>query len=341
MYAVKPGEMPPSEGKWRTLYFLPGVHDVGLGFPVHAGKNYYLPGDAIVYGTLSNHRKWSDGHHIRIFGYGTLSGARLTHPGYITPKPENDGLYDPIEIFGAANTSVEGITLADSAHHSLMLVADYNPKEPTDIRWVKIFTWRMNGDGINPFNNGLVEDCFIRTQDDSTYADGRGIRRVVFWNDANGSTFTLSALPNRPLVIEDCDVVYARAIWHQWSGGRLFNMRGEGGGEAGAGVIFRNIRVEDKRPTLQPFMILMQGFAPYSSSSDKRQPGNLSGILFQNISIAAPSILDEPDIIWGMPGGQITNLTLDHVTIGGKEITTLDHFKHNPYVKGLRFVARK
>ena len=64
----------------------------------------------------------------------------------------------------------------------------------TDMRWVKIFTWRGNGDGINPFSNGLIEDCFIRTQDDSTYVNGRGIRRVVYWQDCNGSTFVLSAI---------------------------------------------------------------------------------------------------------------------------------------------------
>ena len=62
------------------------------------------------------------------------------------------------------------------------------------MRWVKIFTWRANGDGINPFSNGLIEDCFIRTQDDSTYVNGRGIRRVVYWQDCNGSTFVLSPL---------------------------------------------------------------------------------------------------------------------------------------------------
>ena len=60
-----------------------------------------------------------------------------------------------------------------------MMVQEYGDDEPTDIRWVKIFTWRANGDGINPFNNALIEDCFIRTQDDSTYVNGRGIRRVV------------------------------------------------------------------------------------------------------------------------------------------------------------------
>ena len=86
-----------------------------------------------------------------------------------------------------------------------------DPAKVTDMRWVKIFTWRANGDGINPFSNGLVEDCFIRTQDDSIYVNGRGIRRTVFWNDGNGSSFVLSpvgseSLEKHDLVVEDCTV---------------------------------------------------------------------------------------------------------------------------------------
>ena len=115
-----------------------------------------------------------------------------------------------------------------------MLISPFEEQKPTVIRWVKIFTWRVNGDGINPFSNGMIEDCFIRTQDDSLYVNGRGIRRVTTWNDMNGSSFVLSALPNRPLIVEDCDVIYSRAAWHQWSGGRVFNMRGEGEGDCGA-----------------------------------------------------------------------------------------------------------
>ena len=99
-----------------------------------------------------------------------------------------------VSVTDAANTAVEGITIANSPYHSLMMVQEYGDDEPTDIRWVKIFTWRANGDGINPFNNALIEDCFIRTQDDSTYVNGRGIRRVVYWQDGNGSTFVLTPL---------------------------------------------------------------------------------------------------------------------------------------------------
>jgi len=338
VHTVRPGEAPPSEGAWKTLYFLPGIHDIGVGFPVHANRNYYIPGDAVVYGTMNNYGRWDDGHDIRIFGYGTLSGARLPHPKFASPRPEKASLYNPIDIAGAANTSVEGITLADSAHHSLMLVSGYKPETPTDMRWVKIFTWRGNGDGINPFANGLIEDCFIRTQDDSTYVNGRGIRRVTYWNDWNGSTFVLSSMPDRKLIVEDCDVIYARAGWNNWSGGRLFNMRGEGRGACGAGVIFRNIRVEDPRPTLQHFMIAMQGVKPYSDPAERlRGAGNLAGVLFQNIDIAAPSVLGEPDILWGAPDANITDVTFDNVSIGGRKITGLSHFKHNEYVKRVTF----
>ena len=62
------------------------------------------------------------------------------------------------------------------------------------MKWLKIFTWRGNGDGINPQKNGIIEDCFIRTCDDSTYVNGLGIRRVVYWIDSNGSFLIFSSI---------------------------------------------------------------------------------------------------------------------------------------------------
>ena len=49
----------------------------------------------------------------------------------------------------------------------MLILLNWAPDQPTDIRWVKIFTWRANGDGINPFANTLIEDCFLRTQGES------------------------------------------------------------------------------------------------------------------------------------------------------------------------------
>ena len=56
-----------------------------------------------------------------------------------------------------------------------------------------------------------------------------------------------------------CKYTFIHVHWHHWSGGNLFNMRGEGQGEGGYTVTFRNIVVEDPRPTLQHFKILMEG----------------------------------------------------------------------------------
>ena len=338
---VKPGETPPSDGPWTTLYFLPGVHDVGLAFPLRANRQYYIPGDAMVYGTLSN-PKWGDGHHIRIFGLGTLSGARMKHPGYVKPaiSEKEHGRYRPIEIVGTTDTRVEGITIADSATHSLMLIGPYKAGHPNEVKWTKIFTWRANGDGINPFGNTLIEDCFLRTQDDSLYVNGLGIRRTVLWHDANGSSFVLSSVPQlggRKLVVEDCDVIYARAKWHHWSGGRVFNMRAEGKGAGGAGVIFRNINIEDPRPTLQQFFLCMTVPKPYSKADEKEAAGDLSGILFQNIAIAAPSVLGEPQILWGQPDARIRNLTFDNLTLAGKPVRGAAFFTTNEFVDGLNF----
>ena len=90
VYKVIPGEDVPSEGSWNTLYFLPGIHDIGVGFPVHSNKTYYIPGDSIVYGTFHNNDVPPDGDHILIYGHGTLSGDRLPHPHYADPSiPDN------------------------------------------------------------------------------------------------------------------------------------------------------------------------------------------------------------------------------------------------------------
>ena len=74
-------------------------------------------------------------------------------------------------------------------------------------------------------------------------------------------------------------------------------------------------------------------FPPYGHvRKGRRGPGDLYGIVFQNITIAAPSVLDEPDILWGMSDGLIYGLIFDNVVIGNKTIENIEHFYHNEYV---------
>ena len=83
-------------------------------------------------------------------------------------------------------------------------------------------------------------------------------------------------------------------------------------------------------------MIAMEMVKPYGKPS-KRGAGDMSGILFQNIEIAAPSVLGEPEYLRGLPDAMIRNFTFDNVTIGGKKLKSLRDFKHNEYVKDFTF----
>ena len=75
------------------------------------------------------------------------------------------------------------------------------------------------------------------------------------------------------------------------------------------------------------------GLQPYSDPEEERRgPGDLYGLVFQNISIAAPSVLGEPDILWGMSDGLIYDLIFDNVVIGNETIKNIDHFYHNEFV---------
>ena len=97
---VSPEEEAPGEGPWHTLYFLPGIHDVGPSFILHANRSYYIPGDAVLYGTLNNNQTWGDGHDIRVFGHGTISGDKLPHPDYAGIPNEEFWTHHPIDISG-------------------------------------------------------------------------------------------------------------------------------------------------------------------------------------------------------------------------------------------------
>ena len=338
VYKVIPGQVPPSIGEWHTLYFLPGQHDLGISFPLHCNKSYYIPGDAVVYATLNNGRDFKDGHHIHIFGHGTLSGEKYPHPQDEIPPLDKDQYwtYSPIVIKWAYNVKIEGITIINSAYHSVQTDALYDPSNPTDIKWIKVFTWRPNGDGIGLHDNGLVEDCFVRTQDDSFYVTGRAMRRNVIWNDSNGSAWVFNhigqpAMNIHDVAIEDCTVIYSRAHMNNGPGQSVFNMRSKGEGEGGYTVYFKNIRVEDPRPTNQQFKIFMESLEPYGPNS-KRGPGDLHGIIFENITIVAPSVLDEPDILWGSEEAMIYGLQFYNVKIGNERVEGIDHFLHNEYV---------
>ena len=183
MYAVVPGEAAPSSGPWHTLYFLPGLHDIGNTFTLAANTTYYIPGEAVVYGTMTN-KEFYTATGVTIRGHGTLSGDRLPYPSYSDLPEEEHWRMRSVYLHGTEDTRLEGVTIANSAFHAVIIEVKAEWSEPehyNEVRWVKILGWRGSGDGVNPSVGTVMEDCFIRTQDDSTYVNSPAIRRVVYW----------------------------------------------------------------------------------------------------------------------------------------------------------------
>lgn len=342
---VEPGSKPPTDpSTYSTLYFSPGVHDLGRDIKVYENKKYYIPGDAIVYGTFNN-LDISQKGNVKIYGVGTISGDRLTHPAYDPEgvklnaaqldKPKLYAPWKPISLRGDENVVIEGVCIANPAYHSIALLrakksGEVVPKKETFARWVKVISWRANGDGIGSAD--LVEDCFFRCADDCSYIKGDR-RRCVFWKDVNAAVFHMANIPSYPIVIEDCDVIYLRS---SNKGGGVFNQRGEGlSGVQNVNVLIRNIRVEDRFPTSAVFSMYSM---PDAYKKKSESGSSYSGIVFENISAVAESCQGIKNKLSGSKEAPWNGgITFKNVVIAGKKITNLKDFETNSDVSNIKF----
>ncbi len=341
VYEVKAGEVPPTNAAtYTTLYFGPGVHNIGRGFKVYSNKNYYISGDAIVYGSFNNLNAPS-AQNVRIYGYGTLSGDSIKHPNYDPdfknpnhPDYNDDKAWKVIFTWYCTNFRVEGISISNSQFHTINFSTGNLKTKETFVEWVKVVTWRGNGDGIG--NAHEINDCFIRTQDDCTYVKGDR-KRCTFWTDVNGAAFVLAGMPSatdRKILIEDCDVIYPRHCSLTWNGGRVFSRRADQAPkEAGVtkvDVTFKDIRITDPYQTLETFQMI--------SKDGTKESGSYSGIKFINISSVKTPVAGENQIV-GWPSSPWSDITFDNVMLGSKRITQMSDFAlMTPNVSDIKFI---
>lgn len=217
---VKAGTKPDSTPDYTTMVFGPGVHFINAGFKIYAQKSYYIPGDAILFGSLSNEgtppNGLSNGDGITIYGYGTLNGFFTPHYFFDKNNPSypdyNGGEPVGLRIKTCVNLTLNGIAIVDPANFNTFLEPMKNHEnlrnEKSLVSWVKTMGWRSNGDGINGYFP--ITDSFFRTSDDSTSIYGDRIR-CTFWKDTNGNLIRLrNWYPNVSYIVDDCDVIYNR-----------------------------------------------------------------------------------------------------------------------------------
>ena len=287
----------PDPTTYDTLVFAPGIHNIGANFKLYPGKNYYIPGDSILYGNMGNigvptMSFRSNGDRIKIFGYGTINGAQIPHYQNTTADDTPTGTPNPqytewnawtgeknqgvgIQIENAWDTTITGVTTIDPANFNTKFDGASNrTNDQCLVSWVKLHSWRVNGDGFGGYSK--VEDSFFRTSDDSTYVrDWR--RRCTFWKDTNANLFRFVNFKSGGL--DDCDIIYSR--WRDPNGvGSVFEFADSGNPVPIPQVLnlnltLRNIRFHDKlsNPTHLFDMNTIESFR---------------GITFENISFYEP-----------------------------------------------------
>jgi hypothetical protein len=333
---VRPGDALPNASalnpaSWPTVIFAPGVHRAAAPPPnnwtlleLAANTRYFLCAGAVVHAALYGMDSQAN---VLIDGFGLLSGEEMARGGSENNSPRgiNTGLN--------ANTSIAGITLVDFPNHHLMLGSaganDAGAPNVNELANVKVLGWRANGDGLHVFRNWTVRDLFMRTQDDSMYlACGNNCTTtfsgVTTWNDANGCAFIFTAGggSTERVTLRDSDVIYARASWAWWSGGRVFCQRCASACGTMAGVAIDGVRVEDALPSLNAFELDLTGGGSV-----------FANVSFRNIAVRNFSTVREtldkrslpfglPNLMFGVELAAFDNVAFENVTIRGASISS-------------------
>ena len=150
---------PPKQGDPGVIYFGPGIHKAN---EIRIGDNQtlYIAGGAVVKGGIR-----AQGANIRIMGRGIVDG--LDWERFKGPTG------NLISLMKCTNARIEGIILKDSWTWTFPMFGC----QGVHVDNVKICSARCeNNDGIGVCNSQDVEieNCFIRTDDDSITTKGLG-----------------------------------------------------------------------------------------------------------------------------------------------------------------------
>lgn len=344
IYCVKPGELPPEDGDWQTVYFLPGVHhikrpagDFMRPYFLKSDKQYYIPGDAFLYGTMYT----EDSENVHLFGYGTVSGLKNHTPKSSPERWKRKSWYKGFTGSSVKNLRLEGVYFCDGAFHSVAIYGKNNPDATNYIKNVKISTWRANGDGFYITGYAQVEDCFLRCQDDCLYtgqgSKGITVRGLTTWADYNGSAFIFSAGGSgQNVMVSDCDIIYSRSQFAfkgkegYGAGGRSFNLRYLNKNTYISNISFVDIRIDDPNRNEVFYVMAQEIKMPPRMANGKLGKGKkkyvaigpddnhgFSNILFKDIEIVHD--LGMKSKFYG--SGKQYSVIFDNVTIGGKKAT--------------------
>ncbi len=341
LFANPPEDNRPDLSGPHVRAFGPGVHEAGK-IVLHSGETLYIAGGAVVHGAV-----FAEGaHDVSILGRGILDASHF----------ERHEAGPMIELQRCSNVQIDGLVLRDPNVWTVM------PAGCTDVhmRNLKLIgLWRYNADGIDVVNSQhvLVEDCFVRSFDDSLVVKGLDhdtghqaadtsvrdvrFRHCVVWNDW-GRGLEIGAETQAPamehITFEDCDIVHFvhRAMDVQHGDRALVR-----------GVRFEDIRVEepitegariaDRPHTPDEVGLLAELIVAATMWNKDAERGRIEGVRFKDIRVLTGLPL-RTNIAGFDADHPVRDVTFENLTWPGRRVETLeaDLFTLNDYARDVR-----
>jgi hypothetical protein len=296
---------PPTEGTEHMIFFGPGTHQPGE-ITLNADDTLYLAPGALVIGRIVAENATG----ISIQGRGILQEPDESSDPHAL---ESSADFYTIRMDGCPNVHVEGITMRDIPRGWTLR---YNECDHLVIRGVKIFSFKVNGDGIDP--NGCqdvtIENCLVSTGDDAIVIKStEGSKRNVSGITVRGCVLetypkttakeggdglkigTETYCPDMSgILFQNCDIIRAY-------GGMAFSIIHRDQARI-HDVQFTDIRVEADVEN-ENFGIVMRDSGP----------GTVSGITLRNIAWSARN-----DIV--LKGQGISGVRFENCTVAGQPL---------------------
>jgi hypothetical protein len=303
----------PDKSDPDVIYFGPGLHQIGDQV-IESGKTVYLAGGAYVKGRF----KANNVQDVTLRGRGVLSGE-----DYPKGKNYDDNL---IYIQGQETTRVlvEGLTLVNSPLYNILL---YGPRNT--VRNVKMISWWFSTDGAYVEEHGLIEDCFVKVNDDAfkLYESNTTVRNCVIWQLENGAPFQISwNMPNdnTGFHIKNIDIIRMEHRSDQINLAAIDAVHGGNGHMSN--YLFEDIRIENAN-----WRLFYLTLAKHEFADPKNEMGQISNLKFRNIT--ADSSFRQKNVIKGWDSEhKVFNVSFENLKINGKYIRNAEegNFKIDP-----------
>ena len=332
--------LPASNSK--LIYFGPGVHDMDPTI-LRSGQTIYIAGGAIVKPTIKPDSKkygWGGYYHL-VDAHGS-SDVTVRGRGILDLSSMEWGKgRQALVLTGTTGALIEGIVIVDTPSWNISV---WCARDVT-IRNVKQISRKLNSDGIDIVNSQrvLVEDCFLRNNDDEicvktkmggTAPESKDIvvRRCVVWNErARGLGITSETRRDiSNVTFTECDII--RDFSRGGDRSALAVVVGDSG--TMSDIRFENIRIEHCVDALVKCLIQKDAW-----SSDTER-GHIDGVTFENIDYTGPGA---PRIfVRGFDAGHLAeNIEFRNLRVRGRRVTGLadGNIETNEHARAIRVTA--